>query len=71
MVLDESFGEIKLRQGVTTELYGNCGFSAAPTSAQTLALLQDYSEPIMGKLDQEWAWKSYGEYVHLLKNKKT
>ncbi len=70
MVLDESFGEIKLRQGVTTELYGNCGFSAAPTSAQTLALLQDYSEPIMGKLDQEWAWKSYGEYVHLLKTKK-
>src|ERR1700730_148280 len=34
--------EGKIRQGVTTEVVGNCGFSAAPALPGTSALLGDY-----------------------------
>jgi N-acyl-D-aspartate/D-glutamate deacylase len=34
--------ESKIRQGVTTEVVGNCGFSAAPALAGRVDLLRDY-----------------------------
>src|SRR4029453_12151132 len=33
----------KVRQGITTEVVGNCGFSPAPVRPQTLELLQEYT----------------------------
>jgi N-acyl-D-amino-acid deacylase len=69
-LLDDSSGAIKLKQGVTTEIFGNCGFSAAPIAVDSLTLLQTYSEPIMGKLNAPWNWKTYGEYLDQLKKKK-
>ena len=35
--------ESKVRQGVTTEIIGHCGFSVAPALAGKVELLQDYS----------------------------
>jgi N-acyl-D-aspartate/D-glutamate deacylase len=39
--------DMKLRQGVTTEICGNCGMSAAPVSSQNLPYLQPYVKETM------------------------
>src|SRR3974390_105256 len=37
--------ESKVRQGVTTEIIGHCGFSVAPVLPGKVALLRDYLSP--------------------------
>src|SRR5437660_8336073 len=37
--------ESKVRQGVTTEIIGHCGFSVAPPLAGKVELLRDYLSP--------------------------
>jgi N-acyl-D-amino-acid deacylase len=37
--------ESKVRQGITTEIVGHCGFSAAPALAGKVELLKDYLSP--------------------------
>jgi N-acyl-D-aspartate/D-glutamate deacylase len=50
----------KVRQGITTEVVGNCGFSPAPVSPQTLNLLKEY----VGFLNPHlpWNWRRLGEF---------
>lgn len=56
--------ESKIRQGVTTEVVGNCGFSPAPISAATKDQLLNYC----GFLDQglTWDWVSFDDYFSRL-----
>ncbi|MDE0207437.1 MAG: amidohydrolase family protein, partial [Candidatus Tectomicrobia bacterium] len=50
----------KVRQGITTEVVGNCGFSPAPVAPESLDLLKEY----VGFLnaDLPWNWQRLGEY---------
>ncbi|HEY3365769.1 MAG TPA: D-aminoacylase [Symbiobacteriaceae bacterium] len=52
----------KLRQGVTTEVLGNCGMSASPLTDLHLNDLRDYALPIMGYPEVDWTWRSLDEY---------
>ncbi|MDO4266883.1 MAG: amidohydrolase family protein [Eubacteriales bacterium] len=40
----------EIRQGITTMINGNCGFSAVPSSEMYFELLKDYARPIMGDI---------------------
>ncbi len=53
--------ESKIRQGVTTEVVGNCGNSAAPLSKENLSLIQARNNIITP--DLEWNWLSMGDYL--------
>jgi N-acyl-D-amino-acid deacylase len=52
-----------IHQGVTTEIIGNCGMSAAPLNADSLGDLKALS---MG-IDIKYNWKSMADYLELLK----
>lgn len=63
LVLDNPRSEIKLQQGVTTEILGNCGLAPAPFTRENLDLLQSYVEPVLGRTENEWSWETVGRYM--------
>jgi N-acyl-D-amino-acid deacylase len=63
MILERPESEIKLRQGVTAEVVGNCGLAPAPLRRESAAQLKQYIEPVLGRLDSPWPWESVGEYL--------
>ena len=58
--------ESKVRQGVTTETIGSCGFSAAPVKREALDLLKKFMEPFSGAAEVDWNWSSMNEYLSRL-----
>ena len=66
-LLANPFAESKIRQGVTTELVGNCGSSPAPAIGVARKSLEGYAELAEVKLD----WVTMDEYLLRLSNLKT
>jgi N-acyl-D-amino-acid deacylase len=61
--------ESKIRQGVTTEVVGNCGFSPAPASAEFLDDLRAFALSLPPGLD--FRWRSMGEYLRAFESEGT
>lgn len=53
--------ESKIRQGVTTEVVGNCGFSPAPATDEHLADLRAFALALPSGMD--FRWRSMAEYL--------
>jgi len=61
---DKTVVDYKLRQGITTEVNGNCGFSAAPVDPSTVGLVRKYVEGFIApEHGVPWNWRSLGEYL--------
>jgi N-acyl-D-amino-acid deacylase len=58
---DNRRAESKVRQGVTTEVVGNCGFSPAPVSTEFLDDLRGFALHVPASMD--FRWRSVGEYL--------
>ena len=58
--------ESKVRQGVTTEVIGNCGTSPAPICDSTLELLKKTWESEADEVD--WSWKTFGDYLRRIED---
>lgn len=56
-------GLLKLRQGVTTEVVGNCGLSPTPVSAGERAGFKVLLSAVLGELDREWTWTDLPSYL--------
>lgn len=59
----------KLRQGVTTEVIGNCGFSAYPPADHPEALRSFANGIFCG--DDRWGWRSSEEYLRAIEQSRT
>jgi N-acyl-D-amino-acid deacylase len=57
--------ESKVRQGVTTEVVGNCGSSAAPMNADVRTYRERYMRARLGD-GFEFSWESMGDYLDIL-----
>jgi N-acyl-D-amino-acid deacylase len=53
--------ESKIRQGVTVEVVGNCGFSPAPASTEFLEDLREFALRVPSGMD--FGWRSFGDYL--------
>ena len=61
--------DFKIRQGITTEVAGQCGESAAPVNPDTLDLLKAYIAfecPVEGVLS--WEWRTFDDYLNVLES---
>ncbi|GER94413.1 hypothetical protein A45J_2174 [hot springs metagenome] len=64
-LLADGRAEGKLSQGVTTEVNGNCGLSAAPLFGEAF----EHREIDLKELGIKERWSTFGEYFSILKNK--
>jgi N-acyl-D-amino-acid deacylase len=58
--------ESKIRQGVTTEVIGNCGFSAAPIRKASLEHIKKFLEFLKLGAEINWDWFSFADYLNKL-----
>lgn len=63
-LLNYPLAESRVLQGITTEIGGNCGISAAPVRDEYRKLLKDYA----GQLD--YNWRGLSEYLSILEARK-
>ncbi|RZT94577.1 dihydroorotase [Advenella incenata] len=54
--------ESKVRQGVTTEVLGNCGWSTFPLAGANAAAFREQASPIFGHPTIEWNWVDLNGY---------
>ena len=66
LLFDHPEADIKLRQGVTLEVLGNCGSSLAPLEDISRALIPEESDSDIHSWPHPLDWSSYGEYVNIL-----
>ncbi|MGQ9514925.1 MAG: N-acyl-D-amino-acid deacylase family protein [Thermoproteota archaeon] len=64
------WSEGKLMQGVTTEVVGNCGMSAAPVNPERLELFRNYVS-FLCEEGLRWDWIGFGEYLDRLQERGT
>lgn len=58
--------ESKARQGVTSEVLGNCGWSAYPLADASRDTITKLSRPIFGSPEVSWAWSDLDGYYETL-----
>lgn len=64
-VLLDTRVESKVRQGVTTEVVGNCGSSAAPMNSEVRAYREKYMRAQLGE-EFEFNWETMEDYLRLV-----
>ena len=60
--------EGRIRQGITTEILGNCGISVTPVTDQSKGLMRAVTG-WMSPGDLSWDWENMAEYLLLLEGK--
>lgn len=65
-LLADRRAEGKVFQGVTTEINGNCGLSAAPLYGEA----REHRESDLRELGIKERWSTLGEYLHLLRERR-
>ena len=67
-ILYKEVQDYKLRQGITTEVSGNCGFTAAPLNPETGDLLKQYVAFITPPTGVSWEWRTFREYLDAVRS---
>ena len=63
----KEFGELEIRQGLTTIVNGNCGLSIIPCPEKHKAEIFDFLKAIIGEVKCEDSFEDYATYMQVLK----
>lgn len=53
-LLESEFKQSRIKQGITTEIVGQCGIGPIPFNKGTMAEYRLYTQPILGNIGKEW-----------------
>jgi N-acyl-D-amino-acid deacylase len=59
---------MKVRQGITLEVFGQDGISVAPIRESDRPQMQNSLAGLLGRLHREWDWESVSEYLTAVEN---
>jgi dihydroorotase/N-acyl-D-amino-acid deacylase len=65
-LFDSPQSEVKLKQGVTLEVLGNCGDSLAPLNTNSRASIRAQSDSDIASWKHPLDWSTYGEYIRAI-----
>lgn len=54
-----------ISQGVTTEVIGNCGLTAAPVTEKRIDSLKKYLGPLSASGNFDWSWRTFSDFLSL------
>lgn len=66
-ILDKGFGEIELRQGITSIVGGQCGLSIVPCPDARKKEMFDFLLQVIGKVDVNCGFSTFEEYMNKVK----
>ena len=69
-VLTEPGLPMKVRQGITLEVFGQDGISVAPIRKSDRPQMERSLAGLLGRLDREWDWESVAEYLESVERAK-
>jgi len=69
-VLTEPELPMKVRQGITLEVFGQDGISVAPIRKADRPQMERALAGLLGRLDREWDWESVAEYLEAVERSK-
>ncbi len=53
-LLEDDFKQSRIRQGITTEIVGQCGIGPIPYNKETMIDYRKYTQPILGDIGKNW-----------------
>ena len=68
-LLDEEYKYSRIKQGITTEIVGQCGIGPIPYNPETMAEYKTYTQPILGDLKGEWTFSDLDSLAELTKGR--
>ncbi|MDR2535141.1 MAG: amidohydrolase family protein [Treponema sp.] len=69
-VFSPDFGELQIRQGITTTINGNCGLSIVPCPPDRRAEITQFLKPIIGNVPGDKEFDCFSAYLGLLETQK-
>jgi len=68
-ILDDEYRLSRLKQGITTEIVGQCGIGPIPYNEKTMAEYKLYTQPILGDLKSKWEFTDFNSLSRLTEGK--
>lgn len=68
-ILDNKYRLSRIKQGITTEIVGQCGISALPVKANDMEAYKEYIKPIIGDIGDKWEFNDLNSYRKYIKGK--